>query len=571
VLAALGSAGLLGVGVSLHERGRRTDAARAASAAGLAGLFTTVTVAARVYELVPALLGIVLALGVGALATALAVRWTSRGLGALGILGAVAAPLLSGAPSDGATMAILFVALVAAAGVVLWQRWDWLALSAFALATPQWVWFLFDGASPVQVVAALVAFGALGVALAVGHDLRVRAAALRFQPAVLLALNALVLAVAGWFALDRLGDPAAGKAWLVGLAATHAAVGLAGPRLARVSQDLRLLALALGVVLADVAFALLTHGLVLAVGWTAAGVAFAALLRRVKPAGRDAAFVQGGLGGHLALVLVQAIAVADPLRALDGGEPLSSVGIAAVVALAAGCLTSARLVGEPQLAWSSALDALGLATVALLTALMLDGSRLALAWIGEALALTRIARRFEDRVAAWGALGFLSLAAGHALAFELPPSALADGLADPLAAVQSAGGAAIAALWIRRELPALPEHVRRALAGGAALGLLGLASGLVVGLGATQEQGQMLLSVFWALVGLATLVAGLRHDVRVLRLAALALLGTTAGKVFLVDLATLTSVTRVASFVGFGLLLLVGAFAWQRSRPRAQS
>ena len=39
---------------------------------------------------------------------------------------------------------------------------------------------------------------------------------------------------------------------------------------------------------------------------------------------------------------------------------------------------------------------------------------------------------------------------------------------------------------------------------------------------------------------------------------------------FLVNLATLTSVYRVASFVGFGLLLLVGAFAWQRQRPRAQ-
>jgi uncharacterized membrane protein len=57
--------------------------------------------------------------------------------------------------------------------------------------------------------------------------------------------------------------------------------------------------------------------------------------------------------------------------------------------------------------------------------------------------------------------------------------------------------------------------------------------------------------------------------VRGVRLGALALLMVTVGKVFLYDLATLTSVYRVASFVGLGLLLLAGAFAWQRMRPRA--
>jgi uncharacterized membrane protein len=39
-------------------------------------------------------------------------------------------------------------------------------------------------------------------------------------------------------------------------------------------------------------------------------------------------------------------------------------------------------------------------------------------------------------------------------------------------------------------------------------------------------------------------------------------------KVFLYDLATLTPMARVASFIVLGLLLLLGAFAWQRIRPR---
>jgi uncharacterized membrane protein len=70
-------------------------------------------------------------------------------------------------------------------------------------------------------------------------------------------------------------------------------------------------------------------------------------------------------------------------------------------------------------------------------------------------------------------------------------------------------------------------------------------------------------------VGVSALLVGLRRDVRGVRLGALALLMVTVGKVFLYDLATLTSVYRVASFVGLGLLLLAGAFSWQRMRPRA--
>jgi hypothetical protein len=38
--------------------------------------------------------------------------------------------------------------------------------------------------------------------------------------------------------------------------------------------------------------------------------------------------------------------------------------------------------------------------------------------------------------------------------------------------------------------------------------------------------------------------------------------------VFLYDTATLTAGYRVASCVVLGVLLLAGAFAWQRARPR---
>ena len=117
----------------------------------------------------------------------------------------------------------------------------------------------------------------------------------------------------------------------------------------------------------------------------------------------------------------------------------------------------------------------------------------------------------------------------------------------------------------------------------AALTCLFLASAAIVtpfqpgGLGETEtvldlgvrQQGQMLLSVLWAGAGLVALVVGLREDLRAVRLGGLGLLLATVAKVFMFDLAALTSVYRVVSFTVLGLLLLVGAFVWQRLRPRA--
>jgi uncharacterized membrane protein len=578
-LAALGSTAMLALGIWLHEHKGRTDAALAAVSTGVAGMFLTITVATQVYELLPSLLGTVFAVVVGGIATALAVRWESRGIGALGILGALAAPLLAGADYDGGTVTILFVALAAAAGVLVWQRWDWLALAAFALSAPQWIVYLFDGASPASAIAVLIGFGALGVALAVGHDLRVSADRLRLAPAFLLALNAIVVATAGWGALEWMGHPGTGQAWLGAVAVVHVAVGIAGLRVARISRDLALLSLVLGIIGADVLFALVADGAVLVVGWAVTGVGFAALLRRVPVGGRDDLLAGAGLGGHVTLALVTTLTVDDPVAVLGGEGTLSAACAASVAALAAGSLVSARLAEEQRPEWRLLLDGVGLAAVAVLSALALDGEALVLAWIAEVAALTALARRLDDPVAGWAALGFLALAGGHALAYEAPPMSLVTGLAQPAAAVIALGATAAAALLVREPLSGLHVQMRPALTASAALALLYLASGLVVTpfesggavdseLLSAHQQGQMVLSVFWALVGVGTLLVGLRRDLHALRVAALGLLGVAVVKVFLFDLATLTSLYRVVSFIGLGLLLLLGAYVWQRLRPR---
>jgi uncharacterized membrane protein len=109
---------------------------------------------------------------------------------------------------------------------------------------------------------------------------------------------------------------------------------------------------------------------------------------------------------------------------------------------------------------------------------------------------------------------------------------------------------------------------RRGLATVAALILLYLASVEVVTAAGPTLTGQTLLSVLWALAGVGALISGLLLDDRPLRQGALVLLGVTIAKVFLYDMASLESMARVGSLIGLGLLLLCGAFAWQRVRPR---
>jgi uncharacterized membrane protein len=84
--------------------------------------------------------------------------------------------------------------------------------------------------------------------------------------------------------------------------------------------------------------------------------------------------------------------------------------------------------------------------------------------------------------------------------------------------------------------------------------------------GEREQAGQVALSAFWTVTGLCAVVFGLLRDERRLRLGGLALLGIAIAKVYTYDLAELDEFARVLSFIALGLLLLAGAFAYQRTR-----
>lgn len=458
VLAFLGSTVLLGVALWLYERKGQTQASLALAAASFASLYASLVVGTVVYDLIADAAGLAIAGLVGAVAAAVAVRWSSQVVGGIGILGALLAPVLVGAGTSSASLAFMAVALVAAVVVLVWQRWVWLAFGSFVVGVPQlldWLAGERHHLGPALVVLAL--FWALYVVAALAHELRVPTATLRVSSATLLFADVVLVAGAGWGLLHEEGRHAEATAWVLGVAAAHLALGIATFR-GRISPQVGALLLALGTAISAIGFALALSGPALVVGWAV----------------------------HAVL----------------------------------------------------------------------------LAWL---------AGRTQDERATVGAIGFLTLALGHVLAFEAPPDALAHGLDDAAnALIGIAFVAAAATLCSRLVIGALApwREVLESVAAGLLVYLVSV--GIVDASGATAagstQSGQLLLSAFWSATGVAAVVAGLMTDRRRLRLGGLGLLGIAIVKVFLVDLATLESIYRVGSFVGLGLLLIGCAFAYQRVR-----
>jgi len=319
--------------------------------------------------------------------------------------------------------------------------------------------------------------------------------------------------------------------------------------------------------------ALTLDGATLAVAWSVQAVALA----RVARSSADPVATWGGWT-FLVLAGLQVLAnVAPPASVVDGPtEPLVALAAMAAVCLAA--FASARL-SDSEL--KPYYDVAGLTVLAYTLAVMLDGAPLVLALAGVATVLAGLTRHAPGEPAGYAALAFVGMAAGHVVGIEAPPVALVAGVEWPLAAAAALGGTVLAGLCCARVEWTDPA-MRRAMGGATAVAALYAASVLVVtpfqpGTGAAEasvlelgvrQQGQVLVSALWTVSGFGALILGLRRDLRAVRLGALALLMGTVGKVFLYDLATLTSIYRVISFIGLGLVLLAAAFTWQRLRPR---
>jgi uncharacterized membrane protein len=383
------------------------------------------------------------------------VRWRSQVVAALGLLGALAAPVLVDSGTSTLALAFTAIALVSTVAVLVWQRWGWLALGAFVLTAPQLAFWADDREGLFLPLLVLALYWCAFVVAAVGYELRVPTSRLRVSSASVLLLNAAFTSGLGWALVDDRGSDTGATAWVLAVTIAYTLLGAFGFR-QRMSPEIAGLLVAIGVALSGVTLALALDGPALVVGWSA-----------------------------------------------------------------------------------------------------------------EAAILTWVARRTEERRALVFALAFLGLAALHTLLDEAPPDALVDGVSDlgqALSATVSVGVAALVMglLVERRDLwTLLLATAGVAFVYAVSLGIVDVIQGDQV---ERSQTAQVVLSAFWAGVGLVAIVVGLVRDVRELRYGGLVLLGLGVAKLFAYDLAELDELYRVLSFVAVGLVLLAGAYAYQRVR-----
>ncbi|MGN6586575.1 MAG: DUF2339 domain-containing protein [Solirubrobacterales bacterium] len=483
LMAAFGSLLLLGFGLWMHERRGRLEVARIAVAVAIPGLYATTVVASQVYDLISPVIGLEAAALIGVLGVFIAVRWSSMLVASVGMLGALAAPILVGTAYEGGSIAFVALALAASVGVLLWQRWNWLALGAFAVSAPQliaWIahngFMVFDGTRDpseptLLVLAVLAGFWVLYAAAAFGYELRSRGEKrLSVSSWLLLLCSSLFVVGAGAVVIGGDSDVAL-DAWIFGFAIVHLLLGGAAIRFG-VHREIGSLLIGGGIGLGSFGLANAFDGPTLVAVWSAMAAALAYL----------------------------------STRADYGPAPALS-----------------------------------------------DAQRLLL-----------------------GAFAFLGLAIVHVLAVEAPPSAIAEGVDDlgsVLVAILCCAGAALACWHWGREIEPKAATVAGFLS---ATGFVYLGSVSIIDVigdnagGEARQIGQAWLSAFWTATGFGAVVWGMVRRSPKARLGGLALLAVAIVKVWTYDLSELEELARALSFVALGLLLLAGAFAYQRFKPEEE-
>jgi uncharacterized membrane protein len=570
-LAFLGSTALLGAGVWLHERRGRTQASLVATGAGIAALYASLVAATSLYHLVTPSLGLAVALLIGAVATAIAIVFDAREVAALGIVGCVLSPVLVDAGPEPAALAFMAVALVASTGVLLWRRWDWLALASYVASAPQLaLWIGHHRHDAGAAIPVILGFWALYLVAAVGYEVRVPSSRLRASGAALTLSNVVFTTGLGWLVLHESGDTRAATAWVVAMAIGHVGLGTAVTLRLRETPEVPLLLVACGVALSAIALALTLNGPALVSGWAVEAIVLVWIAGRLESR-------RALVGGFGFLVLAGSLAIQAALEGGLGGGSDIGERVAGLVAVAIASAACAQLVGD-----EAPLDRVqdwlrGAAAGLLLLALpiALDGLALVAAFSVGALALAALARYAKSRIAAGAAAAWAVAGAAHVLIFEAKPH---EALLSGVGASGALGVVIVAATWVGVALlirDVVADDQARWAVAAAALAALYAASTLVVAAvpagGGNTDGKQLALSAFWGVVGVTLVLTGLSRAQKPLRLAGLALLSLAIAKVFLFDLAKLDSLTRVGSFVALGVLLLGAAYAYQRQAAKDAS
>jgi hypothetical protein len=288
----------------------------------------------------------------------------------------------------------------------------------------------------------------------------------------------------------------------------------------------------------------------------AAGALIVALLYELSS--RTARLTVESLAGLVASV---GLSSAAAVELLDGRQ----LGLGLLVLAAIYGATGVAVLSRKR-DFASALGIAGLALAAPATWVLLDGTWVVLAWSAAAAALALLAR-YEDRLR-YSAVAYFGLALLHTLVLEAQPSDLFvshrhPGGGAPAVLLVLAAGAVLA--WSDARLRRALTWICGALGLYAAtLAILEVSESIGGGVETAFQRGHTAVSSLWAVVGLALLVAGLKRGRRELQFGGFALFGISLAKLFLYDLAFLSSIARAFSFIAVGGLLVAAGFFYQR-------
>jgi Predicted membrane protein (DUF2339) len=282
-------------------------------------------------------------------------------------------------------------------------------------------------------------------------------------------------------------------------------------------------------------------------------------------------------GGALGLVTTTVVLLVQVRPWRDEGEidRIVTVGLVACVLTTVG-LAALRFGVERWRDLVTVLWAAGLVALLATERVLLGGweeTAFAVALTAGAIAL--LARPFGEPRLWLAGLFVVGVTTLATIATFTPPSHLFTASSHPAAGIWVLAGCILALAVVAATAPAeLERIVLGAVAGGVALYavsllILELAERISTASIETDfERGHTAVSVLWALVGLGLLVIGLLRGSAAVRYGGLALFGLSLAKIFLYDLAELSSIARAFSFIFVGGLLLAGGFFLQRLSDR---
>ncbi len=556
-------AGFLTLGLAdwLWHRGQRIFA-QGITAAGVGILYLALYAAFGLYHLVPQIFAFVCMCSVTLGTVALALRYESKAIAAIGLLGGFLTPLMLSTGEDHPWFLFSYILLLDLGALVLsrarqWRILDVLSFTATGVLYALWTEARFTAEKQIVGTVYPLLWYALYSAFSLpplGNFAQVlataaMAAAWEKDPGPYLTIT-LLLAAAGLFFAARSGSAVRvtltfGSFWgFYGLWASEFSTRPIGPM-----------------------FAGMTCAFALFLGW----VIWWSAWQRKQPRPADLLV----LGGNGAIYFGASYALLNPdYHAWMG---LFAVAVAAIHLAVAAMLWRSReadtRVGTPVLL----AIALALSFLTLAAPIQFSQYRITMAWAAEAAILTWIGRRFDQ--ARFGTAGvvicvlvWLRLASIDAWIY---PDAHKYGLlfnARFLTFLIAAVAAWLCALWNRETTTALVEYL-----GGHVILLSGLTlevSGWAWRIrapGSLASIETVSITILYAVYALALVGVGVATRTVVNRLAGLALFGVVVFKLYLYDVWQLTKLQRISAFVVLGVLLLSTSFLYSRFRALIES